>query len=381
MRREDFPIFHKNPWLIYFDSAATSQKPKYVIEEIRKFFEEYNSNVHRSANKLSEIATERFEKAREKVAKFINAKPHEIVFTKNSTEALNLIAYSLRKKIRKVTTTIMEHHSNFLPWQNLYKDFNVWLLDEEGKLKVERNGSELYAVVHASNVLGTINDIKEIREEIGDALLVVDGSQSAPHLKVDVKRMDVDFFAFTGHKMLASTGVGVLYVKEGNEKLMEPFLYGGEMVEKAGIKSSTFREMPYYFEAGTPNIMEVISLGAAITYLEKIGMENVRAHDIKLVKKTLKIMEELNIEVLGPKNAEERTGLVSFYIKGVHPHDISSLLDRRGIAIRSGLHCAHPLHEFLGIEASARASFYLYNEEWELEKFREALEEILNVFR
>ncbi len=380
MNKKDFPIFEKNPWLIYFDNAATSQKPQVVIEAIKDYYERYNSNVHRGIHKLSEEATNAYEKAREKIAEFINAKPEEIVFTKNSTEALNLVAYSLRKKYKKVITTIMEHHSNFVPWQQLY-DIEVLDIDGEGKLKFEKKEGDLYAITHASNVLGTINDIKAIKEEIGEKKIVVDASQSAPHLKIDVKKLDVDFLAFTGHKMLASTGVGVLYIKEGNEKEMSPFLYGGDMIEDVYVEKTIFASMPAYFEAGTPNIVEAISLGVAVDYLKSIGMDKIREHEIRITKKAMELLDELNIEYYGPKKAEERTGLVAFNIKGVHPHDVSTLLDKKGIAVRSGMHCAHPLHRRLGIPASSRASFYLYNEEKELEDFRKSLEEIKDVFR
>ncbi len=380
--KKDFPIFEKNPWLIYFDNAATSQKPKIVIEELRRYYEEYNANVHRGIHRLSEEATNAYEKAREKVASFINAKPEEIIFTKNSTESLNLIAYSLRKKAKKVTTTIMEHHSNFVPWQQIYKDFNIWDIDEEGRLLYERNESDIYAVVHASNVLGAINDVKAIKETVEeDAKVVVDASQSAPHLKIDVKKLDVDFLAFTGHKMLASTGIGVLYIKKGNEKEIEPFLYGGEMIKDVSIEKTEFAEMPHRFEAGTPNIAEAISLGIAIDYLNKIGMDEIRKHEIELTKRAMEVVEETGFEFIGPKRAEDRTGLVAFYKKGIHPHDLASLLDKKGIAIRSGMHCAHPLHKRLDLNSTARASFYIYNDLNEIEKFGKALEEIKNVFR
>ncbi len=378
--RNDFPFLKRG--IIYFDNAASSQKPRQVIDAIKEFYEMHYANVHRGIHKLSEEATDAYEKARENIARFINAQPDEIVFTKNSTEALNLIAYSIFKTFPESTivSTVMEHHSNFVPWQQLCKEhgwpFKVLKINREGKLLFENIG-DVFAITHASNVLGTINDLKAIKEDIGDKILVGDGSQAVPHLKVDVKKMDIDVYAFTGHKMLGPTGIGVLYVKSDLLKRLKPFLYGGDMIARVYIDKTIFAEPPARFEAGTPMIAQAIGLSKAVDYLKSIGMDNVRKHEIGLLNYAMKRMEEVKgLEIIGPDDVNERTGLIAFNINGFHPHDIASFLDKHNIAVRSGMHCAHPLHDFLGLKGSVRASFYIYNTKEEIDRFIEALQKL-----
>ena len=377
--RKDFLFLERG--IIYFDNAASSQKPRQVIDAIKEFYEMHYANVHRGIHKLSEEATDAYEKARENIARFINAQPNEIIFTKNSTEALNLIAYSIFKTFPKSTivSTVMEHHSNFVPWQQLCKEsnwpFKVLKINKERELLFEDIG-EVFAITHASNVLGTINDLKAIKEIIGDKILIGDGSQAVPHLPIDVKKMDVDAYAFTGHKMLGPTGIGVLYVKSDLLKRLKPFLYGGDMIARVYINKTIFADPPAKFEAGTPMIAQAVGLSKAVDYLKSIGMENVRKHEIELLNYAMKRMEEINgLKIIGPKNVNKRTGLIAFNINK-HPHDVAAFLDKHNIAVRSGMHCAHPLHDFLGLKGSVRASFYIYNTKEEIDRFIEALQEL-----
>lgn len=388
--KKDFPIFENNPWLIYLDNAATSQKPKEVIEAITSFYEEYNANVHRGIHTLSERATDAYEKAREKIAAFINAEPEEIIFTKNSTEALNLLAYSLLSSLDKgtIATTVAEHHSNFVPWQQLSRmygwQFKVLEVDKEGFLDYEKLNEikpDVFAVTHASNVTGVINDIKKLADiqHSNNKLIVVDGSQAAPHMAIDVKKMDVDAYAFTGHKMLGPTGIGVLYAKKELLEHINPFLYGGDMIESVSIEETTFAHPPYKFEAGTPPIAQAIGLGKAVDYLKRVGMGEIRDHEVSLLKYCIKELDGL-VNIVGPKDANKKTGLVSFTIDGIHSHDIAHLLNEKGIAVRSGFHCAEPLHKHLGIDSTTRASFYLYNDKKDIDVLVEGINYIKKVF-
>jgi len=399
--REDFPIlkrdFDGKP-LIYFDNAATSQKPSVVIETLERYYSEYNANIHRGIHKLAEEATLAHEEAREKVAKFINAnRTEEIVFTRNATEAINLVAYTWgRANIGpgdKIVLTIMEHHSNIVPWQLLAQEKNAQIefikIDSEGLLLQDDidgmidERTKLVCVTHASNVLGTINPIKEITRaaHAHGALVLVDAAQSVPHLRVSAKDMDCDFMAFSGHKMLGPTGIGVLYGKSKHLESMPPFLGGGEMIREVHTTGATWKDPPYKFEAGTPNIAGAIGLGAAVDYLRKIGMDNVHEHEKEITGYALNKMSKVEgFVVFGPKDVNQRVGVVSFNLGDIHAHDLASIMDEDGIAIRSGHHCAQPLMEFLNIPAASRASFYIYNTKEEVDVFINVLEKARKLF-
>ncbi|MEM4272392.1 MAG: cysteine desulfurase [Candidatus Bilamarchaeaceae archaeon] len=392
--RKDFPILQRkingHP-LIYLDNGATSQKPIQVINAILDYYSNHNANVHRGVHTLSAESTQMYEQAREKVAKFINAEPEEIIFTKNATESLNLVACAYGEaNIRKgdrICTSIMEHHSDFIPWQVLAKKkgakleiMNVDGVGEIPESEFEKiSKSKITSIVHASNVLGTINPVEKmakIAHECGGKILV-DGSQSAPHMPIDVKKMDCDFFAFTAHKMLGPTGIGVLYGKKEILEEMPPFMYGGDMVIDARIEGCKWNAPPYKFEAGTPNICGIIATGAAVDYLNKLGMQNIRNHEIELLEYSINKLQEIRgIEIYGPLDARKRTGVISFNIKGLSSIDLSSFLDDYGIAIRSGHHCAQPIHDFLKILPSARISFYIYNTKGEIDALIPRIEEI-----
>jgi cysteine desulfurase/selenocysteine lyase len=393
--RDDFPIFERRingKPLVYFDSPATAQRPRQVIRAVKEFYENYNANIHRGIYTLSQEASEAYEEAHEKVAKFVNADSmKEIVFTRNATESLNLLAYSLGtarlQRGDEVVTTMMEHHSNFVPWQQLSKRFGfgvryIGVKPEEGKLDLqdaeEKIGrkTKIVSMVHLSNAIGTINPVKEIRDITRDAgaLFILDGAQSVPHMPVDVKKLDCDFLAWSGHKMLAPTGTGALYGKEELLKAMMPFLYGGDMISKVSVEESSWNELPWKFEAGTPHIAGGIGFGAAVDYLQNIGMDKVREHEIQMTRYAMNVMSEIpGLRIYGPKSVDERGGVVSFNIDGIHPHDLASLLDDDGIATRAGHHCAQPLMRALGVDATNRASFYVYNDESDIDKLAESL--------
>jgi cysteine desulfurase/selenocysteine lyase len=399
--REDFPILKREvngKPLIYFDNAATSQKPRVVIETLTRYYNEYNANIHRGIHKLAEEATLAHEEAREKVAKFINAnRTEQIVFTRNATEAINLVAYTWgRTNIGpgdKIVLTIMEHHSNIVPWQQLAREKNATIefikIDSEGLLlqddinRMIDNKTKLVCVTHASNVLGTINPIKEIARSAHahNALVLIDAAQSVPHLRVNAKDMDCDFMAFSGHKMLGPTGIGVLYGKTEHLEGMPPFLGGGEMIREVHTTGATWKDLPYKYEAGTPNIAGAIGLGAAVDYLRKIGMDNVHGHEKEITGYALNRMSQVQgLVFFGPKNVNQRVGVVSFNLGDIHAHDLASIMDEDGIAIRSGHHCAQPLMEFLNIPAASRASFYIYNTKEEVDYFIEVLEKARKLF-
>lgn len=392
--RKDFPILEREvngKRVAYLDNGATSQKPRQVIDAIVRYYSEYNANVHRGVHKLSEEATVAYEDARRKVAEFINASEEEIIFVKNASEALNLVMYSYgMEKIShrsRMTISIAEHHSNFVPWQVLAERKKAKLefldINAEGEIVGldDACGSDIISLVHASNVLGMINDAEKIckvaRE--GGGISIIDGSQSVPHMPIDVKKMGCDFFAFTGHKMLAPTGIGVLYGRKELLEEMEPFLFGGDMIIEVKKEKLKWNAIPHKFEAGTPNIEGAIGLGAAIDYLNKIGMEEIRKHEVELLSYAIgKLKDE--VAIYGPLDARKRTGLISFNVPGVHAHDVATILDEDGVAIRSGHHCAQPLHDRLGLESSARASFYLYNTKEEVDRLVEGIKKVKRVF-
>lgn len=394
--RKDFPVLEREVngrKLAYLDNGATSQKPVQVIDAIRDYYLMHNANVHRGIHKLSEEATVMYEDARKKVANFINAEEEEIIFVRNATEALNLLMYSYGmnnvSEGDKVTISITEHHSNIVPWQYLAEKKKATLdyidIDENGFLKESDLGkmsdAKITSLVHASNVLGTINPVEEyakIAQENG-GVFIVDGSQSIPHMEVDVKKLGCDFFAFTGHKMLGPTGMGVLYGKKELLEKMEPFLFGGDMILEVKQQKSKWNELPHKFEAGTPNIAGAVGMGAAVDYLQKVGMGNIREHELGILRRAIELLKD-DVKILGPLEPEKRTGLVSFSVEGVHPHDTATILDEYGIAIRSGHHCAQPLHERLGLESSSRASFYFYNTEEEVERLADGIRKVREAF-
>ena len=383
--RKDFPVLDRTVHgrhLVYLDSAATSHKPVQVLEAMDRFWEQSNSNVHRGVHALAEEATEQYEAARAKIARFVGADPRGTVFTKNATEAFNLLAYSwARKKLGPgdiVLSTQMEHHANIVPWQLVQPDAGFELqyvpVTPDGQLDlaeferiVATGRVKLFTVTHMSNVVGTINPVRVLAEQVraanADAIVVVDGAQSVPHLPTDLLDLGADFIAFSGHKMLGPTGIGVLAT--GRPELlesMEPFLGGGEMITNVTLEGTTFNEVPYKFEAGTPPIGEAIGLGAAVDYLNAIGMEAIRRHEVELTAAVIPALEAIpGVTVHGPKDPEARGAAISFAIEGIHPHDIGTMMDREGVAVRAGHHCAKPLVRTLGSAATTRASFYLYN--------------------
>jgi cysteine desulfurase/selenocysteine lyase len=384
--RRHFPILDQQVNgrdLVYLDSAATSQKPTAVIEALSTYYREYNSNVHRGVHTLGTKATDGYEGAREKVRRFIGANSiQEIIFTRGATTALNIVAQSYGlvnvKEGDEIVITYMEHHANVIPWQQVAKVTGATLkyipLQEDGTIDLKdveetvTSQTKIVSVAHVSNVLGTINPIKEIAAiaHRNGAIMVVDGAQSTPHMKIDVKELDVDFFAFSGHKMCAPTGIGVLYGKKALLEKMEPVEFGGEMIDFVGLQESTWKELPWKFEAGTPIIAGAIGLGAAIDFLEQLGLDQIEAHEHKLAQYALEQLSQVEgITIYGPKH---RAGLVTFNIEDVHPHDVATVLDAEGIAVRAGHHCAQPLMKWLKVSATARASFYLYNTEEEIDK-------------
>ena len=392
--RSDFPVLARTvngrP-LVYLDSAATAQKPIQVIEAIARFYREANANVHRGLYALSVEATELYENARKKIAALIGARPEEVIFTRGTTESLNLLAYSLGEaRVREgdgILVTVMEHHANLIPWQELARRKGAALsavrITPDGELDMDDFRRRLsartavVAVTHISNVLGTINPIPEISREahrVG-ALVVVDAAQSIPHLPVDVRELGCDFLAFSGHKMLGPTGIGVLWGRRELLEEMPPFLTGGEMIREVWIDRATWNDLPYKFEAGTPPIAQAVGLGAAVEYLAGLGMEEVRRHEEELTGLLLEGLKAREyVEIYGPREPRKRGGVVAFNLRGIHPHDVATLLDQEGIAIRAGHHCAQPLHRLLGVPASCRASVYVYNTPEEIELFLAALD-------
>jgi cysteine desulfurase/selenocysteine lyase len=406
--RADFPILQRrvhDKALVYLDNAATSQKPEAVIQTMSDYYRRYNANIHRGVHTLAEEATAAYEDARRQAGRFINARsPREVIFVRNTTEAINLVAYSWgRANVGQgdvIILTLMEHHSNLVPWQLLAQATGAQLefvgLDDQGRLLLDdldrllaAHGErvKLMGVTGMSNVLGTINPVADIARRVhaAGALLLVDGAQSVPHLPVDVRAIDADFLAFSGHKMLGPTGIGVLWARRAILEAMPPFLGGGDMIKSVGLRASEWAELPGKFEAGTPNIAHAIGLAAAVDYLTKLGMDQVHAHEQELAAHALDRLATVpDLHVYGPP-AAERGGVVSFnLIKDgellIHPHDLASILDHEGIAIRAGHHCAQPLVEHYGVPAMARASFYIYNLEQEIDTLVEALLKARHIF-
>jgi cysteine desulfurase/selenocysteine lyase len=397
--RAQFPIFRerRDPPLAYLDSAATSHKPDQVLEAIQQHYTRHNANIHRGVYRLAEEATAAYEDARRRVAKFVGASPRELIFTRNSTEAINLVAYTWARANLKsgdaILLTHMEHHSNLVPWHILAAERNIelrfipvtgqGLLDLEPLPKLLADGKvKLTGVVHVSNVLGTINPIEEIARtaHAAGSRVLVDASQSVPHFPVDVVKLGADFVAFTGHKMLGPTGIGALWGKRELLEAMPPFLGGGEMIREVTLTASKWNELPWKFEAGTMAIAEAVGLGAAVDYLENLGMDAVFEHDRELVRYALERLPEVpGLKLLGPP-AERRGGVVAFTMEGLHPHDIATVLDHHGVCVRAGHHCAMPLHQQLGIPASARASFYCYSLQEEVDALIAGLHKVREVF-
>ena len=396
--RADFPLLDQevngHP-LVYLDSAATAQKPNQVIESVDDYYRSNNANVHRGVHTIGTRATEQYEGARDRVRQFINAKEREeIIFTRGTTTAINIVAMSYGNQNLspddEIVITQMEHHSNIIPWQQLSKRTGATLkyipMESDGTItlaEVEKtitSKTKIVAITHVSNVLGTINPIKEIAQiaHRQGAVLLVDGAQGVPHLKVDVQDLDCDFYAFSGHKMVGPTGIGVLYGKKALLDAMEPVEFGGEMIDFVDLYDSTWKELPWKFEGGTPIIAGAVGLKAAIDYLEEIGLDNIASHEQKLVEYALEQVKTLDgIELYGPK---ERAGLITFNLADVHPHDTATVLDTEGIAIRAGHHCAQPLMKWLDVTATARASFYLYNTEEDVDRFIAGLKKAKEFF-
>jgi cysteine desulfurase/selenocysteine lyase len=377
--------------LVYLDSSATSQKPVQVIEALEKYYREINSNVHRGVHTLGTRATDAYEGAREKVRKFINAKsPQEVIFTRGTTTSLNWVAVSYGaanlNEGDEIVITYMEHHSNIIPWQQVAKKTGATLkyipLQEDGTLSLEdvratvTANTKIVSVTHVSNVLGTINPVKEIAKIAHEhgAVMVVDGAQSVPHLKVDVQDLDCDFLAFSGHKMCGPTGIGILYGKKHLLENMEPVEFGGEMIDFVELYDSTWKELPWKFEGGTPTIAGAIGLGAAIDFLNEVGLDKIADHEHKLSVYALEKLSSVEgMTIYGSMDPAKRSGLVTFNLQDVHPHDVATVLDAEGIAVRAGHHCAQPLMKWLKVSATARASFYLYNTEEDIDRLVEGL--------
>ena len=402
--RKDFPILqrqvHGRP-LVYLDSAATSQKPQVVLDALERFYAHHNANVHRGVHALAEEATEALEEARGRIARFVGADPRGLVFTRNATEAFNLLAYSwARTRLGPgdiLLSTQMEHHANIVPWQLVQPEAGFELrflpvvdggrLDEEALDELLATGRvKLFTVTAMSNVVGTINPVAalaaRVRAANAEAVVVVDGAQSVPHMPTDLLALDADFLCFSGHKMLGPTGIGALAAKPELLDAMPPFLGGGEMISNVTLEGTTFNEVPYKFEAGTPAIAEAVALGVAVDYLYALGMDCVRAHEVQLLGTALEALATVDgLRVHGPADARERGAAVSFSVDGLHPHDIGTVLDREGVAVRAGHHCAKPLVRTLGSAATTRASFYLYNTPGEVEALVAALETAKRFFR
>jgi len=406
--RSDFPVLERkvrdNKPLVYLDNAATAQKPIQVIDAITDYYKNHNSNIHRAVHALAEESTEAFEATRDKVARFLNVtNSKEIIFVKGTTEAINLVAYAWgRDNVQNgdiVVTTEYEHHSNIVPWQILTQETGAELryidIDKNGELMLEQLDEhlatgrvKLVAVSHVSNVLGTITDVKEIIKKCktsgpySGAKILIDGAQAVPHMKVDISDLDCDFYAFSAHKMLGPTGVGVLWARKELLEKMRPFQAGGDMIREVHKFETTYNDLPYKFEAGTPNVADVICFSAAIDYLTKIGMNNVRNHDIELTEYALEKMSKVKgLVIYGPKDSEKQGGVISFNFKDVHPHDVATIVDKNGVAIRSGHHCAQVLMEKLEVAATNRASFYIYTTKQEIDTLINSLEEVAKVFK
>lgn len=425
--KKDFPILSRRingKPLVYLDSAATSQKPKQVLDAIQHYYTKHNANVHRGIHTLSVEATEQYELARKKVAEFVKVKdPAEIIFVKNATEAINLVAYSWAKnnvgKDDEIVLTIAEHHSNFVVWQQLAAENGAVLkvvpvlqsrsysrsgpgtdkahsgsvnLGDDGLIDLEAfkqaltKKTKFVTLFHVSNVLGTVNDVRRlslvVRHLAPQAKVLVDGAQAVPHMPVNISKIGCDFYVFTGHKMLGPMGIGVLWAKKELLLEMPPFLYGGDMISKVSLEKSSWNELPWKFEAGTPDAAAALGLMSAVAYLSKIGMDNVRKHEVELTEYALLRLGEISkIKIYGSLDAKKRGGVISFNVGNIHAHDVASILDGEGVAIRSGHHCAQPLMDYLGISSVARASFYIYNDKSDVDKLIEGIEKVKKTFK
>ncbi|RCA12391.1 cysteine desulfurase [Enterococcus durans] len=392
--RQDFPILFQevnDEPLVYLDNAATTQKPKAVLDALKDYYEHENANVHRGVHTLAERATHSYEAAREKVRSFINAsETAEVLFTRGTTTSLNWVARSFGEQFihegDEILISYMEHHSNVIPWQQLAKKTGASLkyidLTEEGFLDMEKakelinSNTKIVSIAHVSNVLGVINPVEELAQMIHEqgGILVVDGAQSTPHMAIDVQQIDCDFFAFSGHKMCGPTGIGVLYGKRKWLEQMEPVEFGGEMIDFVELYDSTWKELPWKFEAGTPNIAGAIALGHAIDYLEAVGMENIHHYEEELVAYVLPKLQQIEgLTIYGPQDPAKRTGVIAFNLDGLHPHDVATALDMEGVAVRAGHHCAQPLLKYLQVAATARASFYFYNTKQDADRLVDAI--------
>ncbi len=421
--KQDFPIFHRHPHLVYLDSGATSLRPKAVIDKLLEYYTSYSANVFRGVYKISEKATKEYEETRRVVAHFINApNSDEVIFTRNTTESCNLIAYALGRNIidqnTEIVTTVMEHHSNFVPWQQLAFEngatFKVIGINNEGYLELSADNikyqkskikntdqilnidllekiitkkTKILSLTYVSNVLGTINPVKEITAKAKQinpqVIVVVDGAQAIPHLKIDVQDLGCDFFVASSHKMFGPSGVGMLWGKYNLLDQMSPFLFGGEMIESVAIDQTTFKKPPHKFEAGTPDIGGVIALKEAVRYLEKIGFENIKLHEQELIHYGLDTLQTAfgsDITIYGPEDFTKRGGIIAFSMKNVHPHDVAQILDEQNVAVRAGHHCAMPLHTALGVPGTTRATFHVYNSKEDIDKLTEGLQKVQKVF-
>ena len=402
--RKDFPVLNRrvrdDKKLVYLDNAATTQKPNQVIDAITDYYQNHNSNIHRAVHALAEESTEAFEVTRDKVANFLNIQNREeIVFVKGTKEAINLVAYAWgRDNVQKgdvVITTEYEHHSNIVPWQLLTQDRGAELkyidIDDNGELMLEQLDEylatgkvKLVAISHVSNVLGTITDVQKVIKKCKNAgaKILVDGAQAVPHMKVDITNLGCDFYAFSAHKMLGPTGVGVLWARKELLENMRPFQGGGDMIREVHKYETTWNDLPYKFEAGTPNVADVICFSAAIDYLVNIGIDNVRNHEIELTKYALEKMSKVKgLTIYGPKDPQKASGVISFNFNDVHPHDVATIIDKNGVAIRSGHHCAQVLMEKLNVAATNRASFYIYTTKDEVDALIDSLEQVAKVFK
>ena len=399
--KKDFPVLTqkvKGNSMHYLDNAATTQKPNLVLDKVEQYNKNFHANPHRGAHYLSVQATEEYEKARKKVKDFINANSaKEIIFTRNTTESINLLSYTFAEKELEAGDEILlstaEHHSNILPWQQLAERKNISLnyldINKEGEIPFEEvkkkitDKTKIISITHMSNVTGVINDIKKITDYAhqNGVYVIVDGAQAAPHMKIDMQKLNVDFYAFSGHKMLAPMGIGVLYGKKELLEKMPPFLTGGGMIEYVKKNSSSFAPIPERFEAGTPNVEGAVGLKAAIEYLEEIGMEKVFKHEQNILEYALNELNKLNyLEIYGSQNIENRGGIISFNIQGIHSHDSATIIDSKGVAVRSGHHCAQPLMEYLGINSTLRASFYIYNDKEDIDALIRGIKKAKEMF-
>ncbi|OGK16442.1 hypothetical protein A2690_03785 [Candidatus Roizmanbacteria bacterium RIFCSPHIGHO2_01_FULL_39_12b] len=400
----DFPVFKNNPEIIYLDSSATQLKPQSVIDKIVEYYSVYPSNIHRGIYKIADTASEEYENSREIVAKFIGADTDEVIFTKSTTESLNLLAYSLVNNLStndEVVVSVMEHHANFVPWQQIAKQkgvqFKIIDITNDGDLDLGDNfekieeyiskNTKIVCLTYVSNVLGIINPIKKIVDAIrrinNEIIIVIDGAQAVAHLKIDVKTLDADFIAFSGHKIVGPTGVGVLWGKKSRLEELPPFLYGGDMIEKVSIGETLFKHSPYKFEAGTPPIASAIAMGASIKFVQTFDFEDIYKHEEELYKYTVRsIKENLGdfVTILGENSKSLKIGIVSFCMRNVHPHDVAQVASDFNVALRAGHHCAMPLHERLNVPASARASFYIYNTKQDVNKLIESLQQVKKLF-